>query len=124
MTSLRLVLIGQTRTPNKPVTSCDEKVKMSRLLPRYSSAQRLIIRSAWAARAGQPSSTPQLRRNYASASPISKFDWEDPLAAKNLLTEDELAISETAERYCQDQLLPRVLRMTLAIVVTYPRRHC
>ncbi|KAI0475514.1 glutaryl-CoA dehydrogenase [Xylariaceae sp. FL0804] len=47
-------------------------------------------------------------RGYASASaPV--FDWEDPLASKNLLTEDELAISETAERYCQEQLAPRVL---------------
>lgn len=49
-------------------------------------------------------------RTYASTSPISQFSWEDPLASKNLLTEEELAISETAERYCQEQLLPRVLR--------------
>lgn len=48
-------------------------------------------------------------RSYASA-PKSSFDWEDPLASKNLLTEEELAISETAERYCQERLLPRVLR--------------
>ncbi|KAL7619569.1 hypothetical protein AAE478_010110 [Parahypoxylon ruwenzoriense] len=48
-------------------------------------------------------------RSYAST-PKSLFDWEDPLASKNLLTEDELAISETAERYCQEQLLPRVLQ--------------
>lgn len=53
-----------------------------------------------------------LVRSYASASPISQFDWEDPLASKNLLTEEELAISQTAERYCQEHMLPRVLRTT------------
>lgn len=37
------------------------------------------------------------------------FDWTDPLNAKNLFTEEELAISETAESYCQERLLPRVL---------------
>ncbi|KAI1249811.1 hypothetical protein MGN70_009425 [Eutypa lata] len=45
-------------------------------------------------------------RRYASTT----FDWEDPLASKTLLTEDELAISETAEKYCQERLLPRVLQ--------------
>lgn len=37
------------------------------------------------------------------------FDWTDPLNAKTLFTEEELAISETAESYCQERLLPRVL---------------
>ncbi|KAK7988366.1 acyl-CoA dehydrogenase NM domain-like protein [Apiospora arundinis] len=50
----------------------------------------------------------RVARNYASASHPS-FDWEDPLASKDLLTEDELAIAETAERYCQERMLPRVL---------------
>lgn len=50
------------------------------------------------------------RRSYAAASSAPPFDWQDPLNAKNLLTEEELAISETAEKYCQEQLLPRVLR--------------
>ncbi|KAL2151388.1 hypothetical protein VTH82DRAFT_6486 [Thermothelomyces myriococcoides] len=50
-------------------------------------------------------------RTYASSSPaVPQFDWEDPLGSKNLLTEEERAISETAERYCQEHLLPRVLR--------------
>lgn len=31
--------------------------------------------------------------------------------SKTLLTSEETAIAETAERYCQEQLLPRVLRM-------------
>ncbi len=46
-------------------------------------------------------------RTYASA---AQFNWEDPLGSKNLLTEEEVAVSEMAERYCQEQLLPRVLR--------------
>lgn len=59
-------------------------------------------------------STPRvLRRGYAAAASASPFDWQDPLNAKNLLTEEELAISETAEKYCQEQLLPRVLRTNM-----------
>ncbi|PSR90867.1 acyl-CoA dehydrogenase/oxidase [Coniella lustricola] len=51
------------------------------------------------------------RRGYAAAAATPPpFDWQDPLNAKNLLTEEELAISETAEKYCQEQLLPRVLQ--------------
>lgn len=50
-------------------------------------------------------------RTFASASDGPVFNWEDPLNAKNLLTEEEVAISETAERYCQERMLPRVLRM-------------
>jgi len=37
------------------------------------------------------------------------FDWTDPLGAKNLYTEEELAIADTAESYCQERMLPRVL---------------
>ncbi len=46
-------------------------------------------------------------RAYSSAV-SGGFDWTDPLAAKTLLTEDEIAISETAERYAQEQLVPRL----------------
>ncbi|KAH8597484.1 glutaryl-CoA dehydrogenase [Bisporella sp. PMI_857] len=37
------------------------------------------------------------------------FDWEDPLASKNLFTEEEIGIQETARSYCQERLLPRIL---------------
>lgn len=37
------------------------------------------------------------------------FDWKDPLNASNLFTEEEIAIAETAESYCQERMLPRVL---------------
>jgi glutaryl-CoA dehydrogenase len=40
--------------------------------------------------------------------PVS-FDWTDPLNAKSLFTDEEIAISETAESYCQERMLPRVL---------------
>ncbi|KAK7736655.1 hypothetical protein SLS53_006861 [Cytospora paraplurivora] len=51
------------------------------------------------------------RRSYAAAAASAPpFDWQDPLNAKSLLTEEELAISETAEKYCQEKLLPRVLQ--------------
>ncbi|THV78806.1 glutaryl-CoA dehydrogenase-like protein [Aureobasidium pullulans] len=46
-------------------------------------------------------------RRYAHA-PVA-FDWKDPLNASNMFTEEELAISETAESYCQERMLPRVL---------------
>lgn len=39
----------------------------------------------------------------------SKFDWEDPLNLEALLTEDEIAIRDTAREYCQENLMPRVL---------------
>lgn len=54
---------------------------------------------------------PMAARSFATAS-APAFDWQDPLAAKNLYTEDEIAIGETAERYCQERMLPRVLRTT------------
>lgn len=52
-------------------------------------------------------------RGFASAKGGPVFDWEDPLGSKNLLTEEELAIADTAERYCQERMLPRVLRMIM-----------
>lgn len=45
-------------------------------------------------------------RGYATA-----FNWEDPLAASELYTQEELAVQDTARQYCQERLLPRVLGM-------------
>lgn len=45
-------------------------------------------------------------RRYASS---AVFNWEDPLAAAELYTEEELAIQDTARQYCQEKLQPRVL---------------
>ncbi|KPM38422.1 Glutaryl-CoA dehydrogenase, mitochondrial [Neonectria ditissima] len=52
---------------------------------------------------------PCASRGFASAKGPA-FNWEDPLNTQNILTEEEIAISETAERYCQERLLPRVLQ--------------
>ncbi len=49
-------------------------------------------------------------RGYADHATPQKFNWEDPLNVRSLLTEEEIAISETAEAYCQERVLPRVLR--------------
>ena len=54
---------------------------------------------------------PATTRSYAALATPQKFDWQDPLNAKALFTEEEIAISETAEAYCQERMLPRVLRM-------------
>jgi len=49
--------------------------------------------------------------SYASTSAGKlTFHWEDPLNTMDLLAEDEIAILETARTYCQEKLLPRVLR--------------
>jgi glutaryl-CoA dehydrogenase len=53
---------------------------------------------------------PAVARGYAEHATPQPFDWQDPLNAKSLFTEDEIAISETAEAYCQERMLPRVLR--------------
>ncbi|EXL99349.1 acyl-CoA dehydrogenase/oxidase [Fusarium oxysporum II5] len=45
------------------------------------------------------------RRNLS----LARFDWDDPVSSKSLLTSEELDIQETARAYCQERLLPRVL---------------
>ncbi|EXJ96151.1 glutaryl-CoA dehydrogenase [Capronia coronata CBS 617.96] len=48
-----------------------------------------------------------MQRRWASTRP--QFNWEDPLGAQSLLTEEEVGIQDTARAYCQERLLPRVL---------------
>ncbi|KAH0538502.1 hypothetical protein FGG08_004889 [Glutinoglossum americanum] len=48
-----------------------------------------------------------LSRRYSSNSSV--FNWLDPLASNKLFTQEELAIQETANAYCQERMLPRVL---------------
>ena len=55
------------------------------------------------------------RRAFSTPLP---FDWKDPLGASNLYTEEELAIAETAESYCQERMLPRVLGVRASIHLT------
>lgn len=46
-------------------------------------------------------------KRYAHAP--AAFNWQDPLDAASLFTEEELAIQETAKAYCQERMLPRIL---------------
>ncbi|PFH57523.1 hypothetical protein XA68_14909 [Ophiocordyceps unilateralis] len=50
------------------------------------------------------------RVGFASSAAAPPFDWEDPLSSRSLLTEEEADVAETAERYCQERLAPRVLQ--------------
>ncbi|PFH52134.1 hypothetical protein AMATHDRAFT_74426 [Amanita thiersii Skay4041] len=64
-----------------------------------------ILRSQ-SVRALCPTST--LSRRAASS--VAKFEWEDPFNLESQLTEEEIAIRDTAREYCQQSLLPRVLQ--------------
>lgn len=55
----------------------------------------------------RPGQAVSARRAYSAAAPTT-FDWTDPLSSRSLLTEEEKDISDMAERYCQEQLLPRL----------------
>jgi hypothetical protein len=68
------------------------------LKPAWRHAARQLNASARSAAIG---------RRYAHTP--APFDWKDPLGSNNLYTEEELAIAETAESYCQERMLPRVL---------------
>lgn len=72
----------------------------------FAQAARTSSRRLAASAQGQARLAATSRR-YAH-SPAA-FDWKDPLGASNLWTEEELAIAETAEEYCQEKMLPRVL---------------
>lgn len=47
--------------------------------------------------------------NARAASGYAKYKWEDPLNLESQLTEEEIAIRDTAHVYCQENLMPRVL---------------
>ncbi|GAQ04828.1 glutaryl-CoA dehydrogenase, mitochondrial [Aspergillus lentulus] len=52
---------------------------------------------------------PAVCQNTSVRAYSTVFNWEDPLAASELYTDEELAIQDTARQYCQERLLPRVL---------------
>ncbi|EDR08869.1 glutaryl-CoA dehydrogenase [Laccaria bicolor S238N-H82] len=43
-------------------------------------------------------------------SKFAKYHWEDPLNLESQLTDEEIAIRDTARQYCQENLMPRVLK--------------
>lgn len=75
-----------------------------------------LLRSAARQLRTSPLARSQARR---WASSTATYNWEDPLAASELLTEEELAIQDTARQYCQEWLMPRVLGTT----PFYPIEH-
>ncbi|KAH9222350.1 acyl-CoA dehydrogenase/oxidase [Leptodontidium sp. 2 PMI_412] len=77
---------------------------MYRSLIRSTVSRQLTTAAAAAARPVVAA------RSYAAHATPQPFDWQDPLNAASLFTEEELAISETAEAYCQERMLPRVLQ--------------
>ncbi|KAK6580009.1 hypothetical protein PZA11_007717 [Diplocarpon coronariae] len=69
---------------------------------------RPVIRSA--SRRLANAARPAAVRGYSAHATPQPFNWEDPLNAASLFTPEEAAISETAETYCQERMLPRVLQ--------------
>ncbi|KAF8653310.1 hypothetical protein AX16_004010 [Volvariella volvacea WC 439] len=55
------------------------------------------------------SRNPQVGQRRLASSSFAKYQWEDPLNLESLLTEEEIAIRDTAHQYCQENLMPRVL---------------
>lgn len=53
--------------------------------------------------------TPFTQEGRRAASGYVKYNHEDPLNLDSLLTEEEIAIRDTAREYCQENLAPRVL---------------
>ncbi|CAG8507154.1 11444_t:CDS:10 [Scutellospora calospora] len=44
-----------------------------------------------------------------STQALVKYNWEDPLTLESQLTEEEIAIRNSARQYCQEKLFPRIL---------------
>jgi len=47
--------------------------------------------------------------NAAIPTTQAAFQWDDPLLLEDLLTDDERMVRDTAQAYCRDKLMPRVL---------------
>ncbi|ODQ67186.1 acyl-CoA dehydrogenase NM domain-like protein [Nadsonia fulvescens var. elongata DSM 6958] len=57
-------------------------------------------------------SIPRSSRLFSTTAPRAAtlpFNWEDPMNLNTLLTEDEIAIAESAKVFCDERLRPRVL---------------
>ncbi|KAF4621083.1 hypothetical protein D9613_000863 [Agrocybe pediades] len=71
-------------------------------LPRQQSSR--LLRASLPARTVSGASA-----GRRAASGYAKFNWEDPLNMESQLTDEEIAIRDTARSYCQENLMPRVL---------------
>ena len=57
------------------------------------------------------SSPPNLAetKSKPKKAPLPAFDWKDALNLESQLTEEEILVRDTAQKYCQENLMPRVL---------------
>ena len=76
---------------------------------------RIILRPTFQARGHI---TPRITVATTRKAHSTTFDWQDPLQLTCTLTDEEVAISNAAREYCQEKVLPRVLR-TCAILNCY-----
>ena len=72
-----------------------------------------MIKSSLRKQLGARATRPMVQKRFAHA-PVA-FNWQDPLDASSLWTEEEIAISETARAYCQERMLPRVLGIPISL---------
>ncbi|KAL1896225.1 hypothetical protein Cpir12675_002871 [Ceratocystis pirilliformis] len=79
-------------------------------LPLSQAGLRPDAKMAVSVKSPGPSLLGIQSRGFASQGSEPAYDWEDPLLSKSLLTEDEVAVYETAEKYAQERLQPRVLQ--------------
>ena len=56
-----------------------------------------------------PNLTQTKPQSQPKKAPLPAFDWKDPLNLESRLTEEEILVRDTAQKYCQENLLPRVL---------------
>ncbi|KAJ7686504.1 acyl-CoA dehydrogenase NM domain-like protein [Mycena rosella] len=72
-------------------------------------AHSTLFAARVALRRGSRMSYAPLRLGRCASTSAPTFDPQDPFKIETLLTEEEIAIRDTAREYCQEQLLPRVL---------------
>jgi len=71
---------------------------------RCAGAVRAVGRSAQRCLATEPAPPPSVS--------LGAFSWEDPLQLRDLLTDEEIMISEAARSFAREALLPRVVEAT------------
>jgi glutaryl-CoA dehydrogenase len=79
-----------------------QTTKIAKVLPRTVTQSS---RAAFASVPHESEDEPPKQKNSFGG----KFDWEDPLNFKSLLTDEEAAIQEAANSFCQQELQPQIL---------------
>ena len=68
-----------------------------------------MIRNSMRSLAHSTRCNPKAPASFISKRFATTFNWQDPLDAASLWTDEERQISEAAHAYCQERMLPRVL---------------